>query len=351
MGWTLPLTLSSGDESPRSYLCDPAIAYADYALEEARLIGAGGPDAGACGRNRGGAGPAPVGATLAARALVPLARPLLRMAALGRQAQINNWLLATNPCPPLTGSALDALARDLAREHPDRAVVVRSLNDAADGALIEGLRERGWALLPARQIYLLDAREATPPRRRDERRDAALARRSAYRIRSARSFTDKEWTRAAALYAMLYRQRYTPLNPDYTATYMREMSEAGILDVTGLQLAGLGGPDGLAGVSGLFRLGDSVTQPVVGYDTSADRRLGLYRMLMLGAMEHARREKRLYNLSAGAAAFKRNRGGRPAIEFTAVRDHHLPRPRRAATRTIAAILSRVGVPVMRRYGL
>ena len=50
----------------------------------------------------------------------------------------------------------------------------------------------------------------------------------------------------------------------------------------------------------------------------------------------------LLNLSSGVARFKRLRGGRPAMEYTAIYCRHLPRRRRIAWQTLALLLERVG---------
>ncbi|WP_336629919.1 MULTISPECIES: hypothetical protein [unclassified Microbacterium] len=57
------------------------------------------------------------------------------------------------------------------------------------------------------------------------------------------------------------------------------------------------------------------------------------------------------NLSAGAAQFKRLRGGEPAIEYSAVQAAHLPAATRRAITALGALASRVGVPIMRRWEL
>jgi hypothetical protein len=57
------------------------------------------------------------------------------------------------------------------------------------------------------------------------------------------------------------------------------------------------------------------------------------------------------NLSAGAAHFKRLRGGKPAIEYSAVLAEHLPQRIRRALGALRALTTRIGVPIMQRFGL
>jgi hypothetical protein len=57
------------------------------------------------------------------------------------------------------------------------------------------------------------------------------------------------------------------------------------------------------------------------------------------------------NLSAGAAHFKRLRGGVPAIEYSAVFSHHLPQSTRRALGALRMLTTKLGVPIMKRFEL
>ena len=98
-------------------------------------------------------------------------------------------------------------------------------------------------------------------------------------------------------------------------------------------------------------LGGLLTAPVVGYRTDLPKRLGLYRMLMALAMAEAAARHLSFNISAGAAGFKRSRGALPAIEYTAAFVAHLPLRERLATALLSGLLNAIGVPIMRRHAL
>ena len=61
-------------------------------------------------------------------------------------------------------------------------------------------------------------------------------------------------------------------------------------------------------------------------------------------MRRARERRLLFNMSAGAAGFKRNRGARPAIEYAAVYNRHLPWKSRAAAAIVRAVLAGSACP-------
>lgn len=327
-GRAYPVTLNQRDQRGNCYICNPVTAYIDYAIDETRHFKSH---------------PA---LRLAIRTLIGACAPLLRAAGIDHQVQINNWLFSTNPVPTLTQGAVAAMRDNLTAAYPDRALVIRSLNTTADAATLGTLRDAGFRLLPARQIYLFDATACTHPSANMKRDRLALAR-TDHDLVTNDDITEADYARAAQLYEMLYIDKYTPLNPRYTALYLRRMHIAGLM-----QLRGLRASDGrLVAVTGLFANGRTLTQPIVGYDTTRPRQEGLYRMVMAMAQDIAMAQGLFFNMSAGAAAFKRHRMAVPVIEYTAVYAQHLGHKKRSALRVIEAVLTKVGIPILQRFGL
>ncbi len=158
-------------------------------------------------------------------------------------------------------------------------------------------------------------------------------------------FAESDYADIERLYRKLYVGKYTPLNPQYTNRFVSEMHKSGLLRLFGLRAKN----GSLVGVSALSQIGQVLTQPIVGYDTSLPQKLGLYRMLMAHAYETAQREKLTLNISAGASRFKRNRGFHTTIEYTAVYADHLSRRRRIALKILEHTLTWFGVPLLKRF--
>lgn len=146
---------------------------------------------------------------------------------------------------------------------------------------------------------------------------------------------------------MLYVDKYSPHNPQFTTEFFDECRSRSLLRFWGLR-----NDEGrLDGIVGSFDRAGVMTVPVVGYDTSLTQRLGLYRLLMALAMREAVEHRLLLNLSGGASEFKRLRGGTPQLEYTALYCRHLAWPRRMIWQTLAGLLQKVGAPLLRKYRL
>lgn len=327
-GQMFPLSLNARDEGGNCYLCRPSCAYIDYALDEIRHFRA-----------------QPVLYT-AMKSLLHMARPLVQASGLDTQVQVNNWLFSTNPVPHLGAHDVGQLRDRLTAAYPARAIVLRSLNRLADQGSMDALRAAGFRLLPARRIWILDCRDGGPQKSRDQRRDQALWADGRFEIVPHEAFGPEDFEAAATLYAQLYLEKYSGLNPHYRASFMAALHKAGILHFAGLRHDGR-----LVAVTGIYESGATLTQPIVGYDTTLPVDLALYRRMMAYATLRAREGRKFFNMSAGAAGFKHNRGARAVIEYTAVYVAHLPRTQRAMTRVMEKILHGIGIPLLERFDL
>lgn len=327
-GQAFPITVNEGNQSGNCYICDPVTGYIDYAVEETRNFATN-----------------PllrIGLTNMIRA----AAVVVRASGLDRAVHVNNWLFSTNPAPAITDTTASALRDQLVARFAGHAIILRSLNTYSDKSALGALIDAGFHVLPSRQIYLFDGR--APVRlSKDMKNDRALLRKTSLEEISNDAFAPADYARCIRLYEQLYLEKYTPLNPQYTATYLAEAHKLGILQLQGLRCA-----DGtLVAVGGRFQYGHTLTQPLLGYDTTLPQKEGLYRLITAMAQRDAMAKGLLFNMSAGAAAFKRNRCAVPAIEYSAVYIRHLSYRRRIATHTVAKVLSAVGVPLLKRYEL
>jgi hypothetical protein len=320
----LPMTQNDGGRT--CYICCPSEAYLAYAEDELRLTGVSGVMKGLLG------------------CVINGLRPLMALSGLDKQVQPGNALVSTNILPALKPDEITEVTARLSKAYPDHVIVWRSVNDH-DPKLKSAFISAGYKALPSRFVYVFKAAKLRGITHRDARRDQRLLAQADYRKVSPEDFTDADFERVAALYAKLYLDKYSPLNPHYTAAFLREAHRSGFLKFYGLCTP----QGGLDGVIGFYAALGTLTAPMVGYDTDLPQSLGLYRRLMAIGLEQAQSGGYLYNMSAGAGAFKRNRGAEGGFEYMMVYDRHLKPHRRAAISALVALAEHVGKPALRRF--
>jgi hypothetical protein len=323
----LPTTVNQA-EYGNCYVCSPHTAYGRYAREEARLI-----------TNT------PLRWTLKAGS--EGAGWLLKGASFNKVVHINNWMLSTNLYPGLDRAHVSDITEASVSKFPEHFVCWRSLNRTTGAQLMDELESLGYFLLPSRQVYMFDRLGNRWRKTYDARNDRSLLRRSIYRVEDPIDLNGTDYERVAKLYGMLYLEKYSLLNPDFTPRYIRLCHESGAMRFVGLR-----SPDGnIDGIIGQFTVEGVTTTPIFGYDTKLSQNIGLYRMLTTLVLESAIARGLTVNSSSGAAAFKRMRGGEPAIEYTAVYSKHLPFMRRLGIDAFAFGVRNGIAPIMRTLKL
>ncbi|MFB9274363.1 GNAT family N-acetyltransferase [Cohnella cellulosilytica] len=328
-GIPLPVTVNE-EEYDNSYVCSPFTHYVSYAKQELVLLG-----------NR--ALIACLDAILSGIGL------LLKGSRFNRVVHINNWLLSTNLYPELDDAQWNAVLEMLLARFPGHAIAFRSLSPSLNARTLDGWRSRGCLLVPSRQIYLLNPGEpgfGSAKSRWLLKRDGALAAKAGYASVGPGDVTESDLPRIAELYRLLYLEKYSRHNPQFTERFLREALYNGILELHGFRRDGR-----LDAVLGFYVRDGAMTTPLFGYDTTLPQELGLYRMLSARLIELAGERRLLLHESSGAAQFKRNRGAVPEIEYTAVYVRHLPLKRRMPWTTLSKLLTRIGVPLLRKYKL
>jgi len=324
---SVPVTINN-HEGDNAWVCSPYTAYCAYAIEELERL----------------AHPA---ITQPLSWLCRAAGANLRRAEIDRAVAINNWLLSTNLYPALDRATLRLWIAECLERWPAHSLWFRSLNDAWTSDWIAALVAEGFELIPSRQVYLYSDVAALPRSHADLKVDLKLLQRTVLRPCGPSGFGAADWPRIEALYAKLYLEKYSRLNPAYRASFMEAWHRAGLLRLMGFR----DGEGVLQAIVGTFERDGVITAPIVGYDTALPKKLGLYRMLMAAVLKYAADSGQRVNLSAGAAEFKRGRGGVPAIEYSAVFSRHLPKRRQRAVERLRWLTTRIGVPLMKRFEL
>jgi hypothetical protein len=107
----------------------------------------------------------------------------------------------------------------------------------------------------------------------------------------------------------------------------------------------------LKAFSAVFVWGETITSPLIGYDTSAPQKDHLYIHAAQLAVLYKFKHNLLLNLSSGAPGFKRMRGAEPSIEYSAVYLKHLPKKRQVTWQLLRFLSNKIGVPLIQKYKL
>lgn len=323
----LPVTINDG-EVGHSFVCAPYAGYIDYPLEELERF------------------PNP--------ALVPILQAIIRGVGgilsrcdINRVVHINNWMMSTNlPValdPVLTGRQTD----DFVARYPHHFLAMRSLTRRYNAAMMDALVNAGWLLLPSRQIFLIDNITQQMRHRRDTKRDEKLWQNTAFSYEYINEMRDADAVRIVELYDMLYRDKYSQLNPAYTPHFITMTHNIGMIRYMVFR----DGDGVIQAFSGMHNFGRHGTLPLLGYNIECDQALGLYRLAFHAGSRYAAEHNLLFNMSSGASAFKRSRGAVAEMEYTAFYLKHLPKARRYPFNLLHWVANHIGIPILRKYQL
>jgi hypothetical protein len=263
-----------------------------------------------------------------------------RMADLDKVAYVNNYLLSTNLYPSVNRDQLSALSEALPKWFPDRVIVFRSVDEKKNPHIAGILKENKYELVLSRQVWYMDEEEAS--RTRQYKEDVRALRRHGYEIVDGKDLSDAELARSLDLYNMLYLEKYSYYNPQFTFEFMKLARDNEVLHLRALKRDGK-----INAVMGFFIRNGAMTQPLFGYDTSLPQEEGLYRLLTLITLQEGLRRNLLVHASGGVGKFKKVRGGKPVIEYNAVYHKHLPLWRQMPWKLIKAI-SKYAIPYFRK---
>ena len=306
-GHSYPVTLLDNSDWQESYVASPRSTWLRYARQEAlRHLS-----------------PMLANAAKAGSCVVfgPLAA-LMQASKLDQSAIIANYLISTNLYSNWHRDDLSHITATLSEQHPERPLMIRNICSEVTPSLMTNLSQQGWKLLPTRMIYLCDPQKPEVWKHNHVKKDAKLLLDNTVEIVTQESLTPNDLDALRLLFQQLFIDKHSYLNPDFSPAFFSLCLETSFLELIGLRWQGR-----WVGVLGLYMHPESgwLTTPLIGYDTTLPQELGLYRRLMAILLREAKNRDYRLHYSSGASQFKRARAGTPAMEYTAIYNHHLPK--------------------------
>ena len=276
----------------------------------------------------------------------------LKYAKVDEIVHVNNSLVSTNLYPKSwLGQDIGQIRDFMVAQYPMQSLAFRSLNDYQHHVLLEHFKAQGFMAIPSRQVYVLDVSNEQNAhkisQKRDVKADAKLLQKHGYTLKNGNELLPADFECLEVLYNQLYLGKYSTLNPQYTADFLRSAQRDGWLDLHAL----CDNVGETVGVIGMLGDQDTVTTPIFGYDIQRPIEQKLYRVLSYQTILNAMVTGRILNFSSGAAKFKRHRGAVPCIEYTMVYVRHLPKRQQYAWSLLSKVLHHIAVPIMQKYQL
>lgn len=268
-----------------------------------------------------------------------------RKAKINSAVFVNNWLSATDTYPAgLNKSHIKAIISTLTERFPNHAIVFRSLNSQINGSLIQDVESLGCHMIASRQVYLNDTKQDVAFRRRDTKRDIKLLEEGPYTVVDESHLDAEDFKRLQELYSKLYIVYHTPLSPQFNVAFFQIMLNSGLM---GLRLVKHNGK--IEGMAAYYEQDGVLVSPLIGFDKAHPKNGEIYQLLSLSLLLAAKKNNLIWHQSAGASAYKKNRGAVPCLESMAVYANHLPIGRRLFWDGFKRFINTFAVPFMERY--
>ena len=263
---------------------------------------------------------------------------------LNKVVSVNNWLYSTNLYPPLQSEQLLKIVQALQHSFPEHTIVFRSIDPCTNPTSYHALQQMGFDYIATRQIFFINPHQSPLFESRLFKSDVKLLKNSQYEVLDGQQIKEEEIPRLLELYHTLYIGKYSTLNPQFNANFLRLMLKQNLMHFKVLKKGGR-----IDGVVGYVERNGKMYCPFFGYDRQVPKEASLYRLLSTVLMLEAHERHLLFHQSSGASMFKKIRKGQECIEYTAVFYKHLPVKRQVPWRMLKTLYNSIGKFYMKRY--
>lgn len=272
---------------------------------------------------------------------------VLKFGGLNQTVIVNNWLLSTNLYYDMSKTELKKITDYLTEHFPNHAIVFRSICESFAPEVYNHLKNLQYQSVLSRSILLFEAKslsDLTRSQRKQLIRDKKLIEENA--TYSVKEIEDTKYFKdIVAIYNKLYIDKYSRHNPQFNESFIATAWEHNFLKIIGV----FDQDDHLKGVLGYFQIEDTITAPLLGYDTNVPREDGLYRILTYLLTSEGFKLHANIHRSAGVADFKKLRGSRNELEYIFFYSKHLPLKQRLVWRIFSSVYNKVGTMLQRKF--
>lgn len=233
-----------------------------------------------------------------------------------RVIYVHNFLVSTNLYSEQCPIDIQAVTKELTKAFPNHAIAFRSLNRRTAVNWMEQLEKNQYQPFGSRVIYYWHPDEQLKKNERaDHRKDKKLLERSGYMIE--KGLGKGEAIEIEGLYNLLYLDKYSRNNPQYSAQFIDHMAQTENFHFITLK------DREFVAFAGYFIMNGQMAAPFFGWDTRISEKSGIYRMISHILYQEGMKHQLLMNHSGGAGGYKKMRGCKPEMEYTYMYTKHL----------------------------
>ncbi len=269
---------------------------------------------------------------------------VFRLVNLDQIVGINNDCISTNlMSAEFHKTDFRILTTQAVARYPHHALMIRSLNPHYHAKILHQLSDAGWDHLVNREIYLIDDPELAL-KRNNSKKDTKLLSDGTYRFRQLTPNSPAhDYQEAERLYNLLYLDKYSQSNVQFKALLLQELVQANAMTLFLLE-------DAISnqahGCIGMIQQEETLTVPLLGYDTSLPLEKALYRRLCIFITHYCANHDLKIHRSSGVSAFKLSRGATAHLEYVAVYSKHLSASRRLVWSLLRRITNKLYAQIL-----
>lgn len=221
---------------------------------------------------------------------------------------VNNFLLSTNIYPDFSKDTLNKIHEFLKESYKNKIIIFRSLNNLNNNEIMNSLNTIWFRKMISRQIFIFENRYI------DSYKKLKVVKND-FRIINKFGFSFKKIDISEAkvildLYNMLYLDKYTYLNPQFTVGMIENLLHNKFFSFYKLE-----DNNKVIGIIWYYSLNNQSTAPIFWYDTSYNKRYNLYSQISNLLTFQSLNDCNTLNSSSWAWKFKMARGWEKYLEY------------------------------------
>ncbi len=255
--------------------------------------------------------------------------------------QINSRLSSLNLYHNNVINNLDAITNTLVKKYPQHAIQLQCVNEVTDPELMKKLEHMGYLLVPIKLTNFYRDKSIYM-KRSHTKRDFSVLRNTKYTVIKHDELTIEDMKRIHELYQILFIQKHSEHNLDYTVQFFEQAWKNKWYTFTALR-----SPEGKIDGFITYKRHNNVTAcGPLGYDTNLPSKLGLYRMLFALNLQPAVDEDLTYNMGSANDLYKVNRGSERVLDHYAIYCKHLSLHRRFPWLMMRFIYKHIAIKIL-----